>query len=89
MLAPRMQSVVLTRAKPKRPLAPEKLLPIFARWVPSQIVHEPLDAICEVMDQSAPDDVVLVTGSVYLVGEIYPWFLQKVGRRALFPEAEP
>jgi hypothetical protein len=31
--------------------------------------------------------VVLVTGSVYLVGEIYPWFLQQAGRRGLFPEA--
>jgi len=31
---------------------------------------------------------VLVTGSVYLVGEIYPWFLQQAGRQRLFPEAE-
>ncbi|MBV8454195.1 MAG: bifunctional folylpolyglutamate synthase/dihydrofolate synthase [Deltaproteobacteria bacterium] len=88
MLAPRMQSVILTQAKPKRPIAPEKLLPLFARWAPSRIVHEPLDAISEVMAQSAADDIVLVTGSVYLVGEIYPWFLRQAGRHGLFPEAE-
>jgi dihydrofolate synthase / folylpolyglutamate synthase len=87
MLAPRMKSVLLTRAKPKRPLAPERMLPLFARWAPSRIVYEPLDAIGEAMAQSAPDDVVLVTGSVYLVGEVYPWFLQRAGRRGLFPEA--
>jgi dihydrofolate synthase/folylpolyglutamate synthase len=87
MLGPRMQSVIVTQAKPKRPLAPEKLLPLFARWAPSRIVHEPLDAINEVMAQSAPDDVVLVTGSVYLVGEVYPWFLQRAGRHGLFREA--
>jgi dihydrofolate synthase / folylpolyglutamate synthase len=87
MLAPRMKSVMLTRAKPKRPIDPEKLLPLFARWAPSQIVHQPLDAIGRVMADAAVDDVVLVTGSVYLVGEVYPWFLQQAGRRGLFPEA--
>jgi dihydrofolate synthase/folylpolyglutamate synthase len=87
MLAPRMQSVILTRAKPKRPIAPEKLLPLFARRAPSRIIHEPFDAIGTAVAEAAPDDVVLVTGSVYLVGEVYPWFLQQSGRRSLFPEA--
>jgi hypothetical protein len=31
--------------------------------------------------------VVLATGSVYLIGEIYPYFLARTGRRGLFPEA--
>ena len=88
MLAPRVQSVILTRAKPKRPLAPEKLLPFFGRWVPSRIVDDPLDAIGQTMALSASDDVVLVTGSVYLVGEVYPWFLQQTGQRGLFPETK-
>ena len=88
LLAPRMKSVTLTRAQPKRPVAPEKLLPLFARWAPSRIVHEPLDAISQVMAESAPDDVVLVTGSVYLVGEVYPWFLRQTGRQGLFPETK-
>jgi len=87
MLAPRMKSVTVTRAKPKRPIDPQRLLPLFATWAPSQIVHEPLDAIGKVMSEAAADDVVLVTGSVYLVGEIYPWFLEQAGRRGLFPEA--
>jgi dihydrofolate synthase/folylpolyglutamate synthase len=86
MLGPRMSSVVLTRARPKRPLAPEILLPYFARWAPTSIVHEPLDAIDRTMTQARADDVVLVTGSVYVVGEVYQWFLQRTGRRALFPE---
>jgi hypothetical protein len=30
---------------------------------------------------------VLATGSVYLIGEIYPYFLARTGRRGLFPEA--
>jgi len=39
------------------------------------------------MEKAGPDDVVLVAGSVYLVGEVYPWFLARQGRRGLFPEA--
>jgi dihydrofolate synthase / folylpolyglutamate synthase len=89
MLAPRIHSAILTRAKPKRPIAPEKLLPLFARAVPSRVVHEPLDAIDAIMAESSADDVVLVTGSVYLVGEVYPWFLQRSGRRSLFPQTLP
>jgi dihydrofolate synthase/folylpolyglutamate synthase len=87
MLAPRMSDVILTRVKPKRPLDPANLLPIFARSVPARIVTEPLEAIAAVMAEASADDVVLVTGSVYLVGEVYPWFLARNGRRGLFPEA--
>jgi dihydrofolate synthase/folylpolyglutamate synthase len=88
MLRPRVRSAILTRAKPKRPLQPELLLPIFSEHVPAQVVHDPLQAIDAVMAQADADDVVLVTGSVYLVGEVYPWFLQRAGRRGLFAEAE-
>ncbi|HKV54203.1 MAG TPA: folylpolyglutamate synthase/dihydrofolate synthase family protein [Candidatus Binataceae bacterium] len=88
MLAPRVSSAVLTRAQPKRPLDPSNLLPIFSSQVPSRVVYEPIEAIGEVMAQASRDDVVLVTGSVYLVGEVYPWFLKRDGRRGLFPEAE-
>lgn len=87
MLAPRVREAILTRVKPKRPLDPEHLAPLFARHVPTRVVREPLEAIEQVMAESGPDDVVLVTGSVYLVGEVYPWFLRRQGRRGLFPEA--
>jgi dihydrofolate synthase / folylpolyglutamate synthase len=87
MLAPRISDVTLTRVKPKRPLEPEKLMPIFSKHVPARVVNEPVEAIAQVMAQATPNDVVLVTGSVYLVGEVYPWFLARQGRRGLFPEA--
>ena len=87
MLAPRVRDAILTRVKPKRPLDPDHLAPLFARCVPTRVVRDPLEAIEQVMAESGPDDVVLVTGSVYLVGEVYPWFLRRQGRRGLFPEA--
>ncbi|MBF6559411.1 MAG: bifunctional folylpolyglutamate synthase/dihydrofolate synthase [Candidatus Binataceae bacterium] len=87
MLAPRVSDVTVTRATPKRPLDPEILAASFAGRVPVRITRDPLEAIGQVMAESAAHDVVLVTGSVYLVGEIYLWFLAREGRRGLFPEA--
>jgi dihydrofolate synthase/folylpolyglutamate synthase len=86
MLGPRVRDAILTRVTPKRPLDPENLLPLFSRHVPARVVPEPLEAIAQVMAQASESDVVLVTGSVYLVGEVYPWFLVRMGRRGLFPE---
>lgn len=87
MLAPRVRDVTLTRVKPKRPLDPENLLPLFSAQVPARVIREPLHALERVMSESGAADVVVVTGSVYLVGEVYPYFLERQGKRGLFPEA--
>jgi dihydrofolate synthase / folylpolyglutamate synthase len=87
MIAPRMRDVTLTRVKPKRPLDPENLRPLFAQHIPTRVVREPLEAVADVMAKAKADDVVLVTGSVYLVGEVFPWFMARTGRRGLFPES--
>ena len=74
-----------TMAKPKRPLEPENLVELFARQVPTRVEREAMRAIELVMSESKTDDVVLVTGSVYLIGEIYQYFLAREGRSSLFP----
>jgi dihydrofolate synthase/folylpolyglutamate synthase len=89
MLAPKVSAATLTRVKPKHPLEPEQLAPIFAAHCPTRVIREPLEAIEQVMSEASDGEVVLVTGSVYLVGEVYPWFLARSGRRGLFPEALP
>ncbi len=86
MLGPRVSDVTITRAAAKRPLDPANLMPIFSSYAPTRIVRDPLTAIADSVARAARDDVVLVTGSVYLVGEVYPWFLARQGRRGLFPE---
>jgi folylpolyglutamate synthase/dihydropteroate synthase len=85
MLTPRVRDVTLTRAKPKAPLEPELLLPHFA--VPARVERNPIRAVELVIAEMALDDVALVTGSVYLVGEVYTYFLDREGRSGLFPEA--
>ena len=87
MLAPRVRDATLTQAQPKRPLDPENLLPLFSAQVPARVVRDPCRAVEQVIAESGADDVIVVTGSVYLVGEIYPYFLKRQGRRGLFPEA--
>jgi dihydrofolate synthase / folylpolyglutamate synthase len=87
MLAPRVRDVTLTGAKPKRPLDPEQLAPHFASHVPTRVIREPLEAVARVMAELEADEVALVTGSVYLIGEVYPYFLAREGRGGLFPEA--
>jgi dihydrofolate synthase / folylpolyglutamate synthase len=88
MLAPRVRDVTLTMAKPKRPLPPESLAPVFSRYgVPNRIERDPMRAIEMVLAESHPGDMVLGTGSVYLIGEIYQYFLAREGRSSLFPEA--
>ncbi|HEY6420458.1 MAG TPA: folylpolyglutamate synthase/dihydrofolate synthase family protein [Candidatus Binataceae bacterium] len=87
MLAPRIRDVTLTRAQPKRPLEPESLLAEFAPHVPARVERDPARAVERVIAESGPQDVVLVTGSVYLIGEVYAYFLARDGRTGLFPEA--
>jgi dihydrofolate synthase/folylpolyglutamate synthase len=86
MLGPRVSDVTLTRAAAKRPLDPVNLLSVFCSYAPTRVVRDPLTAIAQSVAQARSIEVVLVTGSVYLVGEVYPWFLSRQGRRGLFPE---
>ena len=87
MLSPRIRDVTLTRATPKAPLEPELLIPHFAPHVPARVERDPLRAVARVVSEMGPDDVALVTGSVYLIGEVYGYFLDREGRSGLFPEA--
>jgi dihydrofolate synthase/folylpolyglutamate synthase len=87
LLRTRVSDVTLTRAAPKQPLAPEILYPSFAAAVPTRIIREPARAFEQVITESTDDDVILVTGSIYLVGEVYSHFLARHGRPGLFPEA--
>ena len=87
MLGPRVRDVIVTRAKPKAPLEPEELVAPFAAHCPAHVERHPMRAIARLIFELGPDDVALVTGSVYLIGEVYPYFLAREGRVGLFPQA--
>ena len=62
--------IVLTRPRQPRSAAPESLVPAVAGSV--RIVEDPEEAYRTVIAASAPDDVVVVAGSLFLIGDLLP-----------------
>jgi dihydrofolate synthase/folylpolyglutamate synthase len=69
-LAPLAHRIIVTRARTSRALAPETLAREAARWCPRiRIVPEVAAALRHALRRSGRDDVTLVAGSLYVVGE--------------------
>ncbi|HUT54013.1 MAG TPA: folylpolyglutamate synthase/dihydrofolate synthase family protein [bacterium] len=73
-LGPAIHSVILTRSRAKKALPANRfkkaLAPFHVRVLASESVAEAME---RALKGSAPDDVVLVTGSFYVVGEALEW----------------
>ena len=83
-IAPYVAAATLTTVLPPRGEAPIALAERFARYCPVRVATEPLDALAAVLDQVGADDAVLVAGSLFLIGAIYPYFLRRCGTRDPF-----
>jgi dihydrofolate synthase/folylpolyglutamate synthase len=71
LLFPRAASVILTAAHQSRALSADALAAMTAHLNPHvEVVREPRAALEAALARAAADDVVFVTGSLYLVGEI-------------------
>lgn len=90
-LAPRVSSATLTAVLPPRGEAPEVLAQGFARHCPTRVVQPPLAALEVLLESVSAADAILVTGSLFLIGAIYPYFLDRNGRASLFgaPQESP
>jgi dihydrofolate synthase/folylpolyglutamate synthase len=69
MLSALADSLILTRPESERSLAPAKLLPVagqFHRRV--VIIEKPEEALLGALAVAAPEDLICVTGSLYLMG---------------------
>jgi dihydrofolate synthase/folylpolyglutamate synthase len=73
-LGPAIHSVIVTRSRAKKALAADRfkqaLAPFHVRVLVSDAVAEALD---RALKNAAPDEVVVVTGSFYVVGEALEW----------------
>jgi dihydrofolate synthase/folylpolyglutamate synthase len=83
-LGPMVSSATLTTALPPRAESPELLARAFERYCPVAVVPEPVQALGTLMQSVDSDAAILVTGSLFLVGAIYPYFLGRRGQCALF-----
>jgi len=72
------EAVYLTRYSGERSADPKELLPLFPG---AKEVAEPILAL-ELARREHPDALVVVAGSLYLLGEVRPWVLRQVGADA-------
>ncbi|MFN8627117.1 MAG: folylpolyglutamate synthase/dihydrofolate synthase family protein [Candidatus Binatia bacterium] len=83
-IAPLASTVTVTTVLPPRGEAAETLASAFARYCPVRAVPEPRAAL-ESLLASVPDtESILATGSLFLVGALYPYFLQRQPKHPLF-----
>jgi dihydrofolate synthase/folylpolyglutamate synthase len=69
-LLPRAAEVVITRVG-RRGLDPDGLAAAVGDGVPVRAVHDPRAAVRVAVAHASPGDAVLITGSLFLVGEAY------------------
>jgi dihydrofolate synthase/folylpolyglutamate synthase len=75
LLFPRAARVTVTAPGQPRALSAEALAEMTRHLAPEMdVVPEASDAVARAMEEAGPDDVVFVTGSLYLVGEISRWW---------------
>ncbi len=75
MLSPFANEVIFTRAAYERAVPPERLMAAAGNTHPGAGVSDSVAAgIREAMDRAEPDDMVLIAGSLYVVGEAKAFF---------------
>jgi len=73
-LIPLVASATVTTALPGRGEAPERLAEFIGDRAPVRIVHDAQQAFEDLVRRVPQDDAILITGSLFLVGEVYPTF---------------
>lgn len=70
-LAAHADRLIITYAESERSLPPADLLPIARRYKKTaQAVEKPIDALKKALDMASANDLICVTGSLYLVGGV-------------------
>ena len=72
MLVDVVDEVVLTRVSMARSAAPEVLARHIAGRVPHRVIDDARQALGFLLADARPEDILLVAGSLYLLGEIRP-----------------
>jgi dihydrofolate synthase/folylpolyglutamate synthase len=83
-LAPHVARVTVAAALPPRGEDPEVLAKAFAPYCPVALASSPLQGLLDLSHGGGEDHAILVTGSLFLVGEVLPYFLSGHGRPSLF-----
>jgi len=71
-LATVADEMVLTRVDMERSAAPRELAGHLAQKVPCQVIEDSRTALRTLFSAARPDEIIIVAGSLYLLGEIQP-----------------
>ncbi len=80
-LANVVSEFVFTRVEMERSADPERLAETVSDSTPRRVMHDARAAVRALVDQSDPEDVIVVAGSLYLVGEVRPTLEQIAAER--------
>ena len=69
-LGPMVRSATVTAILPPRGEAPERVAASFRKFCPTTVIPNARQAVRTLLDQIAPSEALLVTGSLFLVGAV-------------------
>jgi dihydrofolate synthase / folylpolyglutamate synthase len=67
-----VDEIIFTRVSMERSAAPEALAEKLAAGIPRRVISDPRLALGTLLDEALDNDIVVVAGSLYLLGEIRP-----------------
>jgi len=87
-LLPEARRLILTRSRNERALDPRELREAAAGWAgPTEAAGSVEEALRSALEESAPDEIICVTGSLFLVTEAREAWLRMAGQP--LPELDP
>jgi dihydrofolate synthase/folylpolyglutamate synthase len=87
ILAKLADEMIFTRVAMERSADPELLAKNIPLPVPNRVVQDSQTALAAVLDSAQPDDIVVVAGSLYLLGEVRPLLAKASARADAIPPA--
>jgi dihydrofolate synthase/folylpolyglutamate synthase len=87
MLVDVADEVVLTRVSMARSAAPEVLARHIAGRLPHRVIDDARQGLGSLLADARPEDILLVAGSLYLLGEVQP--VVQEARRARHADVTP
>jgi dihydrofolate synthase / folylpolyglutamate synthase len=70
-----VDEVMFTRVAMERSADPDQLAKTVGEKIPHRVIRDSRVALRKLLDEARPDDIILVAGSLYLLGEVRPMLL--------------
>lgn len=86
-LAKLADEMIFTRVAMERSADPELLAKTIPIPVPNRVIQDSQTALAALLDSAQPDDIVVVAGSLYLLGEVRPLLAKASARADAIPPA--